>query len=91
MHVGAANPNAANLQQDIGRPLDFRCGQFDAFKFAEGGEGDGHEQRQHHRQSHHRIVEERGDTRSKAGDRVGLRFDPSRLYLFDKTSEARIR
>ena len=30
------------------------------------------------------IVEERGDTRSRLGDRVGLNFDPKRLYLFDK-------
>ncbi len=37
------------------------------------------------------IVEERGDTRSREGDRVGLSFDPSRLYLFDKTTEQRLR
>jgi lactose/L-arabinose transport system ATP-binding protein len=36
------------------------------------------------------IVEERGDTRSKVGDRVGLGFDPKRLYVFDK-NEARLR
>ena len=36
------------------------------------------------------IVEERGDTRSKAGDRVGLTFDPSRLYVFDE-SDQRLR
>ncbi|MCV6592605.1 MAG: sn-glycerol-3-phosphate ABC transporter ATP-binding protein UgpC [Silicimonas sp.] len=36
------------------------------------------------------IVEERGDVRSKAGDRVGLRFEPKRLYLFDQ-DEARLR
>ena len=29
------------------------------------------------------IVEERGDTRSKVGDRVGLNFDPGRAYFFD--------
>ena len=37
------------------------------------------------------IVEERGDIRSKEGDRVGLGFDDSRVYLFDSASEARIR
>lgn len=36
------------------------------------------------------IVEERGDTRSALGDRVGLTFDPKRLYLFDK-DDARMR
>ncbi len=37
------------------------------------------------------IVEERGDTRSREGDRVGLTFDPARLYLFDKATEQRLR
>ncbi|MXQ09163.1 sn-glycerol-3-phosphate ABC transporter ATP-binding protein UgpC [Alphaproteobacteria bacterium GH1-50] len=37
------------------------------------------------------IVEERGDIRSKEGDRVGLRFDDARIYLFDSATEARIR
>ena len=37
------------------------------------------------------IVEERGDTRSSAGDRVGLSFEPARLYVFDADTEARIR
>ncbi|MCF6445798.1 ABC transporter ATP-binding protein [Nereida sp. MMG025] len=37
------------------------------------------------------IVEERGDERSKTGDRVGLRFDASRAMLFDAASEMRIR
>ncbi len=36
------------------------------------------------------IIEERGDTRSSLGDRVGLTFDASRLYLFDK-DDARLR
>jgi len=36
------------------------------------------------------IVEERGDTRSRLGDRVGLTFDPKRLYLFDK-DDVRLR
>ncbi|WP_226782912.1 ABC transporter ATP-binding protein [Oceaniglobus trochenteri] len=37
------------------------------------------------------IVEERGDLRSKAGDKVGIAFDPARAMLFDAKSEARIR
>ncbi|MEL6642983.1 MAG: sn-glycerol-3-phosphate ABC transporter ATP-binding protein UgpC [Pseudomonadota bacterium] len=37
------------------------------------------------------IVEERGDYRSKTGDRVGLKFDPARAYFFDATTEARLR
>ena len=36
------------------------------------------------------IVEERGDTRSNAGDRVGLRFEDRRAYFFDK-SDNRLR
>ena len=36
------------------------------------------------------IIEERGDTRSNAGDRVGLKFEPRRLYLFG-ADEKRIR
>ena len=30
------------------------------------------------------IIEERGDTRSSPGDRVGLRFEQRRVYFFDK-------
>jgi len=37
------------------------------------------------------IVEERGDERSRAGSRVGVRFDPARALLFDGKSGARIR
>ena len=37
------------------------------------------------------IVEERGDERAKTGDRVSLRFDPDRAYVFDAQSEERIR
>ncbi|MEL6206071.1 MAG: sn-glycerol-3-phosphate ABC transporter ATP-binding protein UgpC [Pseudomonadota bacterium] len=37
------------------------------------------------------IVEERGDVRSRAGDRVGLTFDPARAYLFDADSGVRLR
>ncbi|MEM8569638.1 MAG: sn-glycerol-3-phosphate ABC transporter ATP-binding protein UgpC [Pseudomonadota bacterium] len=37
------------------------------------------------------IVEERGDHRSAPGSRVSLSFDPSRAYLFDAETEARIR
>jgi lactose/L-arabinose transport system ATP-binding protein len=37
------------------------------------------------------IVEERGDTRSSAGTRVGLAFDPARAYLFDAATERRLR
>ena len=37
------------------------------------------------------IVEERGDERAEAGSRVGLKFDPARAYLFDQTTEQRIR
>ncbi len=37
------------------------------------------------------IVEERGDVRSKEGDQVGLTFEESRIYLFDKNTEQRIR
>ena len=37
------------------------------------------------------IVEERGDERSKAGDVVGLSFEDSRSYVFDASSELRIR
>ena len=37
------------------------------------------------------IVEERGDTRSSEGDRVGLHIDPARIYLFDAETEQRIR
>ncbi|MEL7460904.1 MAG: ABC transporter ATP-binding protein, partial [Pseudomonadota bacterium] len=37
------------------------------------------------------IVEERGDERSKPGGMVGISFDPSRAYLFDAKTEARIR
>jgi len=37
------------------------------------------------------VVEERGDERVSEGERVGLNFDASRLYLFDAKTEARIR
>jgi len=37
------------------------------------------------------IVEERGDERSRAGQRVGLRFDPARALLFERKSGVRIR
>jgi len=37
------------------------------------------------------IVEERGDERVQAGARVGLNFEPERMYLFDAKTEARIR
>jgi len=37
------------------------------------------------------IVEERGDARSRQGDRVGINFDEARTMLFDKNTEARIR
>ena len=37
------------------------------------------------------VVEERGDVRSDAGIRVGLKFDPARAYLFDEETEQRLR
>ena len=37
------------------------------------------------------VVEERGDIRSRAGDRVSLVADPARVFLFDAASEARLR
>ena len=37
------------------------------------------------------IVEERGDERIAEGSRVGLTFDPTRAFIFDRKSEARIR
>ena len=37
------------------------------------------------------IVEERGDERASEGDKVGLTFDPSRAYVFDASTELRIR
>ena len=37
------------------------------------------------------VVEERGDHRVSEGQRVGLRFEPSRMYLFDAETDARIR
>jgi lactose/L-arabinose transport system ATP-binding protein len=37
------------------------------------------------------IVEERGDARSETGARVGLSFEPARAYLFDATTEKRLR
>ena len=37
------------------------------------------------------VVEERGDSRSADGDRVGLRIDPARAFLFDAATEARLR
>ncbi len=37
------------------------------------------------------VIEERGDHRSRIGDRVGISIDAARIYLFDPASEARIR
>ncbi|MCY4167197.1 MAG: sn-glycerol-3-phosphate ABC transporter ATP-binding protein UgpC [Rhodobacter sp.] len=37
------------------------------------------------------VVEERGDTRSSAGDRVGVTFEPERLQVFDRRTEMRVR
>ena len=37
------------------------------------------------------IVEERGDVRSSAGDKVGLKYETRRIYVFDKNTEQRIR
>ncbi|CAM4408703.1 ABC transporter ATP-binding protein [Palleronia rufa] len=37
------------------------------------------------------VVEERGDTRSSDGDRVGLTFDAGRVMVFDAESGLRIR
>jgi len=37
------------------------------------------------------IVEERGDQRSRPGGRADVSFDTGRAYLFDATTEARIR
>ena len=37
------------------------------------------------------VVEDRGDERVREGQSVGLTFDPSRLYLFDAETDARIR
>jgi lactose/L-arabinose transport system ATP-binding protein len=37
------------------------------------------------------IVEERGDTRSREGETVGLTFEPHRAYVFDASSGKRIR
>ncbi len=37
------------------------------------------------------IVEERGDERVRDGQRVGLSFEPQRLFLFDQETEQRIR
>ncbi|MFZ3582509.1 ABC transporter ATP-binding protein [Loktanella sp. DJP18] len=37
------------------------------------------------------VIEERGDHRSRNGDRVGISIDANRVYLFDPKSEARIR
>jgi lactose/L-arabinose transport system ATP-binding protein len=37
------------------------------------------------------VIEERGDERVSAGQRVGLKFDHSRLYLFDAETEQRLR
>ena len=37
------------------------------------------------------IVEDRGDTNGAERTRAGLSFDPSRIFVFDATSEARIR
>jgi len=37
------------------------------------------------------VVEERGDDRVSEGDKVGLSFEPERMYLFDSKTEQRIR
>jgi lactose/L-arabinose transport system ATP-binding protein len=37
------------------------------------------------------VIEERGDERVREGQRVGLKFDPKRLYLFDAETEQRLR
>ena len=37
------------------------------------------------------VVEERGDRRSREGERVGLRIDPARAMVFDAKTERRIR
>ncbi len=37
------------------------------------------------------VVEERGDTRAAAGDRVGLTVEPGKTYLFDAETEKRLR
>ena len=37
------------------------------------------------------IVEERGQTKAKAGDLVGLKIDPKKAYIFDAKTEQRIR
>ena len=37
------------------------------------------------------IVEERGDHRASAGDKVGLTIEPGKVYLFDASSEERLR
>ena len=37
------------------------------------------------------VIEERGDQWVCKGQRVGLKFDPSRLYLFDPKTELRLR
>ncbi len=37
------------------------------------------------------VIEERGDHRSRMGDRVGISIEASRVYLFDPKTEHRIR
>jgi lactose/L-arabinose transport system ATP-binding protein len=37
------------------------------------------------------IAEERGDARARAGDTVGISFEPQRALVFDAQTEARIR
>ena len=37
------------------------------------------------------VIEQRGDDRVSEGEKVGLKVDPSRLYLFDSKTEQRIR
>jgi lactose/L-arabinose transport system ATP-binding protein len=37
------------------------------------------------------VIEERGDERVREGQRVGLKFDAERLYLFDAETEQRLR
>ena len=37
------------------------------------------------------VVEERGDERTPAGAKVGIRIEPNRIFLFDAETEQRIR
>jgi len=37
------------------------------------------------------VVEQRGDTRAREGDRARIAVDPARVFLFDTTNEKRLR